>query len=128
MDITRETLKKFREDFVNTVKSLEESYHVKLNIGNITYDPIGMQFHTKLNGVSVDPNAKAGDAEKKVWDTHCERFGLTKETFGKLVVTNGKTLKVAGLNLSKRNDKVVLLQDVNTNKTYSCSYHSFLLK
>lgn len=51
MQINKETLKDFRDDFMETVKPLEEKYGVKIGMGGITYS--NDSFHFKVNAQNM---------------------------------------------------------------------------
>jgi hypothetical protein len=86
--ITRDQLKSFSKDFPSAVKSLEEKYGIKIQLGSISYSET--EFHARINCTEVTPSGeKKVDIDNFNWlkqylgfkgnigDTYTDRKGIT---------------------------------------------------
>jgi len=56
MQMDENSLKRFRADFANSVKALEQSYGVKISLGNISYNEA--RFTSKVTVMNLDEIGK----------------------------------------------------------------------
>lgn len=97
--ITIEVIKKFREDFADTVKDLEKKYGFKIQLGNVSYDT--EHFTSKLN-VSLS-NANPNKKYEETFKSLHKLYGLDESYLGKVFESNGISLTFIGLDSKKRN-------------------------
>lgn len=110
MKINKTTLDNFREDFKEAVKSLEEKYGVVVKLSKICYDEDSFSGKIEVsNGSDVD------EVEKKKFEKDCWAFHLMKEDYGRTISFDGQTLKIVGLDSSRRKYPVVV-ENVRTGK------------
>ena len=113
--ITKNQLKKFRVDFAECVKPLEQEYGIKLSIGGITFSNVG--FSCRLKGDLVDENGEE-KVDLKEFDMLKSILGLSaslNDTF----YSNGKEFTITGLNTRARKNAVEL--KCNDGKKYKAS-------
>jgi hypothetical protein len=109
---TKDELKNFRSDFIQTVKGLEQKYNVKIEIGNIGYSETS--FHSKMTVTRLN------DSGKKQVDT--SSFGIEKQILGlkadlgqSFITSGGKVMTIVGINL-RSTKKPVKLTDKAGNE------------
>lgn len=111
---TKAEFNRFRAEFKNAVKALEEEFDVKIDMGNIRYDK-GVEFRTTLkvvNNSSLEVDGKIVDVKVKEYqDIAVKRWGFKSEWLGEHFKLNGKTYKLVGWN-DRSNKYKVLAQDI----------------
>lgn len=116
MDINKTTLKAFREDFKNVIKTLEDKYELTIELGGITYDSSG--FHVKMEATS----GSSDEAERTKFEKAAMSFkyyGITADMYNKeFVGRDGKTYALVGLN-TKAPKNACIIRAVN-GKQYKC--------
>lgn len=105
MEFTDEQFKAFRADANILFMSLQDKYGVEIKLGNITYSKDGF-FNSKITVKNKQVNGLS--FEQNQWNQHCNLFSLKKEWFGKVIVINGKSLRIAGLDVSKPKRSITL--------------------
>lgn len=48
--------------------------------------------------LNIDVIKAIAETGKRVWDSHCERFGLTKEMYGMQINLYGRPYTIVGIN------------------------------
>lgn len=115
MDINQSTLKEFRTDFQEAVKSLEEKYGIMIQAKTITYAPDSFHFKVEVqNGTSKE------DVNKAAFEKYCEMYGLEQSDFGRVFKQNGAEYKIVGINPNKRKN-CIMIQNTQTGAPYICS-------
>lgn len=99
MEMTPANLKKFRADFENTVKSLEKEYEVSINLGNMRYSKT--DFKATLSVENPANGAEEEAAAQARFELYAEIYDVKPEWFGKTFLYQGKTYRVAGLNMRR---------------------------
>ena len=100
---TKQQFIDFRKDFAETVKTLEEKYSIKIDLGKISYTD--SSFTSSIEVFDV----KNGKTPEQIdFENRCYKFGLYEEDFGKEVKIDNQTLKIAGINGNKRKFPIVL--------------------
>jgi len=109
---TGQIARQFRRDFVEHMKAFEKEHGVRVNIGNITYQP--NEIRTKL---TVRTNAVSDDAiAEKEFKRYAFMYGLKADDFGKSFNSRGTMFKICGV--SPRSHKYPILAKNNRGKTY----------
>lgn len=103
---------KFREDFQEAVKDLEDKYNISLTPGSIKYTPTS--FTMTVKGLISDGSVSGEQAE---FERICGLFGKKPEDYGKTFVSNGKTFRLVGINPKARKYPFVGLE-LGTGKRY----------
>jgi replication initiation and membrane attachment protein DnaB len=117
MKMTTENLKKFREEFANTVKNLEKEFGVSIKIGNISFDSDSFKSKLEVKNIITESGISV---EQKNFEQFCELYRLKKDSFGK-EFTNGSTnYKIVGLDLNKRKYPICLINTQN-QKRLNCT-------
>lgn len=115
MQIDKQMLQQFRQDFQEAVKDLESKYGIVISLGKITYGHD--DFTAKLE-------AKSGDSKdevmKREFEENCLYFGLDPEDYGQVFSEKGKDYKIIGIDLAKRKYPVII-QELSTGKTLRCT-------
>lgn len=88
MEINKETLALFREDFAQAVKELESKYNVDISLGGIGYE---------LNNFHCTMNVRKKGLDNAEWNWYCGKYGFTPEDFGKTFIHNHKTYTITGI-------------------------------
>ena len=124
MEITRTTLKLFREDFKNAVSNLESKYGVIIDMGTISFDE---------NSFSAKITANNGKNETDVEKTQFEQnvslyksYGLSKCDYGKIFIADGKKYRLVGFKTKARKNPFVI-EDIKKKK-FVCSAEFLGLK
>lgn len=114
MEINQNTLRQFREDYQQTVKTLEEKYGVVIQTRGITYSDNEFHFTTEVvNGKNKD------DVRKTQFEHYCQRYSLKKEDFMRNFEVRGVTYQIVGIQPNKRKHPI-MIKDVKTGKEYCC--------
>jgi hypothetical protein len=116
MEINKLTLKQFRVDFEQAMKSLENKYDINLTIGNIRFTP-GVSFSTKLEGKALSGSGKpiADISDFNQW----KKIMGFKFNFGDTYRSGEKVMTVAGYNSRRSKNPIEL--SCNNGKTYISS-------
>lgn len=114
MEMNERTLREFRQDFQQAVKSLEEKYGVVITAKGITYSDNEFHFKTEVvNGSSKD------DVRKTQFEQSCKKYFLEKEDFMREFEVRGVTYQIVGIQPSKRKHPI-MIKDVRSGKEYCC--------
>lgn len=115
MEINQSTLKEFREDFQEAVKSLEEKYGIIIQAKGITYEP--SQFHFK---VEVKNGSTKEDVYQSDFNRYCSMYGLNQDDYMRTFTNQGQEYQIVGINPNKRKNSIIIKQ-VSNGKEYICS-------
>ena len=114
MNINQATLKEFRADFQEAVKSLESKYGVVINAQKITYSSDSFSFKVEVqNGTSHE------DVNKTTFNKYCVLYGLEESDFGRVFKQGGEEFQIVGINPSKRKNNIVI-KNTQTGSQYIC--------
>lgn len=117
MQINNETLKAFRNDFMEAVKILEEKYGVKIGMGGITYS--NDSFHFKVNA----QNMSSILSPKEQFETFVPvlaYLGITNEMFEETFEgLNHKQYILVALKPSARKN-CCIVKRIENGKQYCC--------
>jgi len=97
--ISIETLKKFRTDFAEAVKDLEEKYGFVIKLGNISYGETSFRSKLEVTLDSVSPTQKYEETFKSLY----KLYGLEESYLGRVFKSNGINLTFVGIDSKKRN-------------------------
>lgn len=120
MNINKNTLPKFRVDFADAVKSLEEKYGVKIELGSISFG--SNDFHTRMQVTNVGATE---EDDEKIWKALQKKASwknslVLKAEYGKWYIGNdGHSYKIVGFNPTRPKN---IFQIANhSGETYCCS-------
>lgn len=117
MQINNETLKAFRNDFMEAVKILEEKYGVKIGMGGITYS--NDSFHFKVNA----QNMSSILSPKEQFETFVpvlSYLGITNEMFEQVFEgLDHKQYTLVALKPSARKN-CCIVKRIENGKQYIC--------
>ena len=88
MEITKSNLRIFRQDFKNTVESLQKEYEVTIDMKNITYGTTDFHFKVEVtNGdrAEAERNKFIATLKRNSWKYPAQRYPIVaiKESSGK---------------------------------------------
>ena len=114
MKVTKENLKKFRNDFETSMRDLEEKYGIQISMGNISYRD--SQFSAKITALNLDAGREeekepgtSDDARQLAWNIGCRKNPLLKpEYLGKIIMIRGVQFMVDGFNPSAKKNCVFI--------------------
>lgn len=117
---TKEMFRKFREDFAEAVKGLEEKYVITLSIGNITYSQ--EEFHTKLTGEIKRTASEQEDKNRKEFESFVKmhpQYKLKPEMYNaELEAYDGEKYKIIGV--KPKASKNIIIIEATSGKQYVC--------
>lgn len=122
MEITKSNLRIFRQDFTNTVESLQEAYDITIDMGNIIYGD--EEFHFKIDVT----NGNRPEAERNKFINVLKRHGwkypaLNNDSYGKEVTINHETCKIVGIKPRASKYCIVAIKESN-GKSYRYTYET----
>ena len=118
MEITKNNLRIFRNDFADAVKELESVYEVKIELGSISYNE--SSFKSRLTVTNIGDNG-VPESNSKDFPLYAKMLGVPPEWMNKEFMThNGDKLRIIGLN-PRRPKNAVELEGVNDGKKYKAS-------
>jgi hypothetical protein len=112
---TKEELKKFRIDFSEAVKGLEEYYKIKIEMGSISFN--ANEFHAKLISTRTDDTGNK-QIDQRYFEVQKNIYGL-KGNLGDSFSSKGIILTISSINTRKRKNNVIL--SGNDGKQYMAS-------
>jgi hypothetical protein len=111
MEINKNSLHDFKQDFNTVVKTLNEKYGVTIQLGNISYQ------ENKFNGkIEVVNKGATTTIAREEFERSAVYLGLKKSDFGKTFMSNGVLFKISGI--KTRNRKYPILADNPQGDTY----------
>ena len=117
MEINQTTLKQFRQDFQDAVKSLEEKYGIVIQAKSITYS--SNEFHFKVEVVNGE-SKEDEDARRDTFNQYCSSYGLTRDDFMRIFDTGVAKYQIVGINPNRRKYPIII-KNVATNGEGMCS-------
>ena len=124
MEITKSNLKIFRQDFKNTVESLQKEYEVTIDMKNITYGTTDFHFKVEVT------NGDRAEAERNKFITTLKRNSwkypaLDVNSYGKVVKLgyNKDTYRIVGIKPRARKYPIVVLRQ-SDGKRYKYTYEA----
>lgn len=115
MEINKQTLKNFREDFKEVVKALEEKHNCKVELGNISYGED--RFTSKVT--VLDASVSKEDREKTEFEKYCGAFGFEKSDYLKEVTINGEVHELYGFK-TKASKNTCKIRSKSSGQQYVC--------
>lgn len=113
MVINSSNLDKFRIDFNEAVKDLENKYNVVIKMGTISYDQDQFSFRVQANNGTSEEDVRRRDYLKR-----CSEYYLTPQDLNNLTFNyNGRDYVVSGLS-SRKTKFAILAKDRLTGKEY----------
>lgn len=95
-DFTRDSLKRFRDDFDVAVEELKKKYGVEIELGNISFS--SDYFRTKLEvRKAVSSDGSKIDIELEKFKKDAPKVGVSASIYGKEFTYRGRTFKVTGV-------------------------------
>lgn len=117
MEINQNTLKQFREDYEQAVKSLEEKYGVVIQAKNITYSDNSFHFKTEVTNGESKAEIRKQDFEK-----YCSLYGLKPSDYLRsFEKEDNKAYAIIGINPNKRKYPIMIRDLGAANQVYNCS-------
>lgn len=110
MEINKELLKNFREDFGKVAKLLENKYGlvIKLN-NNMTYTSKSITAGFKAFVAETGENGNSIPFEQLEFNKLCGKYGFTPEDYMCNVSAGGNIYKLYGFNPKARKNKYIIL-------------------
>lgn len=109
MDISKESIRRFREDFAEAVRNLEVQYGVKIRLGAITYTTT--EFHGKVEVMNEEDLGPMFDNYVR------NRYPNLVGKLNRIVQLDGKRFRITGCQPNRRRYDISL-QDLATGKAY----------
>ncbi len=111
----KETARRFRTDFAEAVKTLEQQYGMTIELGNISFT---------ANSLSVKLTAREGADKDTAYELEfkrlCGRYGLQASDYDRLIEIKGEDYVIYGINSNKRKHPI-LIRRVKDDKVYCIS-------
>lgn len=114
MNFNTAEFRKFREDFQEAVRSVEEKYALTIEAGNITYS--ADTFTYKVTCAKTD----AGDLKQKEFERYCASYGFSKDDYKREFVLNGDRYAFVGIS-AKSYARPCICTNLGNNKQYKLS-------
>ena len=105
---TKNEIREFRTQFKEAVKQLEKDFNVDINIGNIRYDAVEFSGKMTVKKTTKDAVAYAEDKIKSNFERLAPSYGVNPNWYGKTYISQGKTMKVVGINTRARKYPIML--------------------
>ena len=122
MEITKSNLRIFRQDFKNTVESLQKEYDVTIDMGNITYGD--EEFHFKVDVTNGDrPEAERNKFIKVLKRNSWKYPALNNDSYGKDITINHEACKIVGIKPRASKYPIVAIKE-NNGKRYRYTYET----
>tara|TARA_R110000824_G_scaffold15635_2_gene65623 strand:+ start:3198 stop:3599 length:402 start_codon:yes stop_codon:yes gene_type:complete len=122
MEITKSNLKIFRQDFKNTVESLQKEYGVTIDMKNITYNDEDFHFTVEVT------NGDKAEAERNKFIAALKRNSwkypaLNNDSYGKDITINLVTCKIVGIKSRASKYPIVAIKETD-GKRYRYTYET----
>ena len=124
MEITKSNLKIFRQDFKNTVESLQKEYEVTIDMKNITYGTTDFHFKVEVT------NGDRAEAERNKFIATLKRNSwkypaLNKDSYGKVITIgyNKDAYRIVGIKPRAQRYPIVAIKE-NNGKRYRYTYET----
>ena len=118
----KKRIAEIQRDLNEAINDVGAKHGFKLSNGlRITYSDTGFTFKADAL-LTTDQSGKEIDPQKKVFDENCSFFGLSPDDYFKEVRVHGdkiSTYRITGISPRARKNSVII-EDVNTKKTYVC--------
>jgi len=111
------SLKAIREAMNIALKSVEDQYGIKVNVGNASYSANEVTFKVKAN--TIGEGGEAITKESRNWALYAGMNGLGHLSVGDEIELQGKTFTIAGWN-TRAKKSPVNIKDAN-GRGYKCS-------
>lgn len=120
MEMTKAMLKKFRDDFAQSVKELEKEYDVSISLGSISYSDTEFTSKVTVKSTSDVAQNKEIENKQKEFATYAMMFGFKPEDYNREFIVQGKTFKLIGFNPNCRKN-ICRIMEISTGKLFKCS-------
>jgi len=115
MEMTKTNLKNFRNDFVTSVKNLEERYGVSINLGNISYDDT--KFTAKIEVKNPLSEAEEFASKARI----LTQWGIKPDMYRKIFkAEDGKEYMLVDLDTKARKNVCIIEKVPSDGKRYKC--------
>tara|TARA_B100000900_G_scaffold415889_1_gene447723 strand:+ start:3786 stop:4175 length:390 start_codon:yes stop_codon:yes gene_type:complete len=111
------SLKAIRMAMNAALKSVEDQYGIKVNVGNASYSANEVTFKVKAN--TIGDSGEAITKEAQNWSLYAGMNGLGQFKVGDQIELQGKTFTITGWN-TRAKKSPVNIQDAN-GRGYKCS-------
>ena len=111
------SLKAIRMAMNAALKSVEDQYGIKVNVGNASYSANEVTFKVKAN--TIGDSGEAITKEAQNWSLYAGMNGLGQFKVGDQIELQGKTFTITGWN-TRAKKSPVNIQDAN-GRGYRCS-------
>lgn len=105
--INKEMLNDFRKDFEQAVRSLEDKYNLKLELGTITYNELNQNFTASLKAL----DNRGG--EQASFNRYCSWYGLTPEDYKKRFIDRRHVYEIVGIDTRSKKYPIIV-RDIET--------------
>ena len=113
MEMNRNTLSNFREDFKVSMTILEEQYGLSITMGTIRYPRDASNFTCKLTAVNVG-DLKVGDnVEQAEFKVSASKFGFEPADYNRTTNIYGQPHRLVGFNANARKNVCIVRQISN---------------
>lgn len=110
MEINKEMLKNFREDFGKVAKLLENKYGLVIELNSsMTYSSKSITAGFKAYVAEKDENGNTESFEKLEFNKLCGRYGFTPDDYMCDVSAGGNIYKLVGFKEKARKNKYIIL-------------------
>ena len=100
MNIDRDTIKQFREDFEKAMIKLEKKYDVTIKLGSIRYD--NESFKSKIEANVNKSDAEKAEDEKRMFESLCDKFGFLPSDYLNSFSHSGMNIELYGFDTRKK--------------------------
>jgi hypothetical protein len=115
MTITRDLIKKLRNDIDAALVQVGKANGVSIRAGNASFDDATVKYQLKVTALSSDGTVV--DTARRDYELLAAHYGLKKEWLDQTFRTLQGTFKISGLKLSRRKFPVDA-KDIRNGKTY----------
>tara|TARA_R110000851_G_scaffold196444_3_gene347417 strand:+ start:14218 stop:14607 length:390 start_codon:yes stop_codon:yes gene_type:complete len=110
MEMNKNTLTNFRNDFKVMATMLEEQYGLSVSLGAIRYSRDSTNFTCKLTATNVGDLAPNDNVEQAKFNVNAKRFGFQESDFNRETSIYGKPHTLVGFNSNARKNVCVIRQ------------------
>lgn len=104
MKISKQTIDKFRQEFPEAVKALEENYGWRIKLGNARFD----EFHFTIKVTVTDIETDADEKLRHDFENLCHVYGFCKDDFKREFMWGLDTMELIGFNPRARKNTITI--------------------
>ena len=114
MEINKNTLSNFREDFKVAASILEEQYGIAIELGTITFPRTNPNsFGCKLTAINVGDMVVGESVEQAKFNANARKYGFEPSDYNRTTMIYGKAHKLIGFNPTARKNVCIIRQISN---------------